>query len=151
MCEHWCLSQRTLVHKCMSSQTCTKRLKQGLSLWGSLKKDIDRMQCVQARQGQLGLQIWITLQVNYFRLQVNGQIRGAYCEKASKRLGSPSQVGQKSGTVSWTPATTLLLYWFKSLLSPVARTLFRQRKWAVSSLCLPQGQLLLEYTYDMLS
>ena len=91
------------------------------------------IECVQARQGQLGLQIWITLQVNYFRLQVNGQIRGAYCEKASKRLGSPSQVGQKSGTVSWTPATTLLLYWFKSLLSPVARTLFRQRKWAVSS------------------
>jgi len=28
----------------------------------------------------------------------------------SKRLGSPSQVGQKSETDAWTPATTLLFY-----------------------------------------
>ena len=38
------------------------------------------IECVQARQGKLGLQIWITLQVNYFKLQVNGLIRGFYCE-----------------------------------------------------------------------
>ena len=52
---------------------------------------------------------------------------------ASKRLGSPSQVGQKSETVAWTRVATLSsLYWFKSLFIPVARTLFRQGKWVVS-------------------
>ena len=63
-----------------------------------------------------------------------------------KRLGSPSQVGQKSETGAWTPATSLLsylcidilsLYWFifvlKWMFSPVVRMLFRHRKWTVSS------------------
>ena len=44
------------------------------------------IECVQARQGKLGLQIWITLQVNYFQLQVNGRIRGVYCEWRAKDL-----------------------------------------------------------------
>jgi len=44
------------------------------------------IECVQAHQGKLGLQIWITLQVNYFKLQVNMQIRGAYCEWWAKEL-----------------------------------------------------------------
>ena len=54
---------------------------------------------------------------------------------ARKRLGSPSQVSQKSEAAAWTPATTVILslYWFKPMFSPVVRILFRQRKWTVSS------------------
>ena len=127
-----CLSQRTLVHKDMSSQTCTKLLKQGMSLWGSLEKDTDRMCPSSPRQ------TWSS-NLNHTASQLF-QVASQRADQrdllwmARKRLGSPSQVGLKPETVAWTPATTLLsLYWFKSLFSPVARTLFRKRKWAVSS------------------
>ena len=38
------------------------------------------IECVQTRQGKFGLQIWITPQVNYFKLPINGQIRGFFFE-----------------------------------------------------------------------
>ena len=49
---YWCSSQRTLVHKDMSSlaEACTKHLWQGMSLWGSLEKDTDRMCPTSPRQ-----------------------------------------------------------------------------------------------------
>jgi len=34
------------------------------------------IECAQARQDKCGLQILITIQVNYSKLQVHGQIRG---------------------------------------------------------------------------
>ena len=48
-------------------------------------------------------------------------------------------------------SVVLSLYWFKSLFSPVARTLFRQGKSSVitGKLVFPQGQLQLECTYGV--
>ena len=90
---------------------------------------------VQARQGKLGLQIWITLQVNYFKLPINGQIRGIYCEWRAKDLKVRLKLAKNLNLClnSRNNSVIFSLYWFKSLFGPVARTLFRQRKWAVSS------------------
>ena len=108
------------------------------------------VECVQARQGKLGLQIWITLQVNYSisSCQSTGRSEGFIVngeQKTWKSVLSWPKIWNRCLN-SRNNSVILPLYWFKSLFSPVARTLFRQRKWAVSSpeSCLPQEQLQLE-------
>jgi len=105
----------------------------GMSLWSSLKKDTDRM-CPRS-PSKLGLQIWITLQVNYFKWKVNGQIRGFTMNGEQKTWKSVIRFPKIWNRClnSRNNSVILSLYWFKTLFGPVARTLFRQRKWAVPS------------------
>lgn len=75
------------------------------------------IKCVQASCGKFALQIRITLQVNYFKLDVDGKIRGWM---ASKQLWSLSPVHQKSENVAQTPVTVPLFYlWTASCLRHV--------------------------------
>ena len=90
------------------------------------------VECVQARQGKLGLQIWITLQVNYFKLPINGGFIVNCEQKTWKSVLSWPKVWNRCLN-SCNNSVITPLYWFKSLFNPVARTLFRQRKWAMSS------------------
>jgi len=114
---YWFSSQRTLVHKAMSSQTSTKLLQLGMSLWGSLEKDTDRM-CPSSHRKTWSSDLNNTASQLFQVVSQRTHQRGLVW-MASKRLGSPSQVGQKSETVAWTPATTLLsLYWLKTLFNP---------------------------------
>jgi len=101
----------------MSSQTSTKLLQLGMSLWGSLEKDTDRM-CPSSHRKTWSSDLNNTASQLFQVVSQRTHQRGLVW-MASKRLGSPSQVGQKSETVAWTPATTLLsLYWLKTLFNP---------------------------------
>jgi len=92
------------------------------------------IECVQARQGKLGLQIWITLQVNYFRLQVNGQIRGICCEWRAKDLEVRLKLAKNLKPLLELPQQLCYLCIDSShCLVPWHIHFFRQRKWAVSS------------------
>jgi len=104
-----------------------------MSVWGSLQKDIRRMCPSSPRQ------TWSS-NLNHTASELC-QVANQRADQrvlllmASKRLESPSQVGQKAEPLLELPQQLchLICVLFKSLFSPVARTLFRQRKWAVSS------------------
>jgi len=114
MCEpwaqlfYWCSSQRKLVHKDMSPQTRTKLLWQAMSLWSSLEKDTDRM-CPSSPRQTWSSNLNRTAS-QLFQLASQRADQRGLLWIASKRLESPSFVGQKSEIVAWTPATTLLSY-----------------------------------------
>ena len=93
---YWCSLQRKLSHKYMCIQTCIKILQQGLSSWGSLARYTDKMCPSQLRKifplnmshaasllFQVGW-IWVTLQVYYFKLDVDRQISGINSEWPAK-------------------------------------------------------------------
>ena len=134
MCEHWCLSQRTLVHKDMSSQTCTKLLKQGVSLWCGLEKDTDRICPSSPRQTWSSNLNHTASQLQYFRLQVNGQIRGICCEWRAKDLEVRLKLAKNLKPLLELPQQLCYLCIDSShCLIPWHVHSFRQRKWAVSS------------------
>jgi len=107
---YWCSSHRTLVHKDMSSQTCTKLLQQDLSLCGTLRKGTDRI-CPCSPRPTWSSNLNHTASQLFQVASQRADHRGLLL-MASKRLGSPSQVGQKSETVAWKTVATLLSYVF---------------------------------------
>ena len=103
-----------------------------MSLWVAWEKDTDRM-CPSSPRQTRSSNLNHTASQLYLKLQVN---RGVYCEWRAKDFKSVLSLLKIWNRClnSCNNSVILSLYWFTSLFSPVVRTLFTQRKLAVSSL-----------------
>lgn len=111
-----------------AQHVCSKRCQVRLAWQKMLRK------CVQASCGKFALQIRVTLQVYYFKLNVDGRIRGIQGNGQQNTLKSFS-----SSPKIWTHCSNsrnspiiLSLNLFMSAAYWVAHTSFRQGKWAAS-------------------
>jgi len=103
-----------------------------MPLWVAWEKDTDRM-CPSSPRQTWSWNLNHTASQLYLKLQVN---RGVYCEwwaKDFKSILSLPKIWNRCLNSS-NNSIILSLYWLKSLFSPMACTLFTQRKLAVSSL-----------------